>query len=135
MGDKTPEVVEDDVPIFEVTMAPGFATGLVMHAPGEQIRWEVPEGWNEKKNGKHYASHGPSVTFKCCNKAAEKLMADHKAKVAEKNKPRPTAQDEAAKAMQEQNLKLMSMFAEAQAEQRRTNERLADAIEAMSKKK
>lgn len=126
---------EKEVPLFEVVQAPGFATGLQLHPPGAQIPWEVPDGWNEKKWGRHFASYGPSLTFKALNPSAEKLMEQHKAMVAEKNKPRPTDSDKQIAAMKEMQLETMKMMLEAQAEQRRTNERLAEALEQLTKKK
>lgn len=129
------ETAQKENPIFEVVQAPGFATGLQLHPPGSQIEWVVPENWNEKKWGKHYASYGPSVTFKPINPAAEALMEKHKALVAEKNKPKPSEASLHLQAMQEMQDKLLTMMLEQQAEQRRTNERLAEALEALSKKK
>jgi hypothetical protein len=113
---------EKQVPIFRVAQAPGFATGMHMHPVGTEIAWEVPDGWDEKKWGKHYASYGPSVTFECVNPAAEKLMAAHKKNVAEKNKPVPTemqALQEQNRAQQAQLSQLMAQILEQNALMRR----------------
>lgn len=80
----TKTVEEREPPKFRVTQAPGFATGLQMHLPGEEIVWEVPEGWDEKKYGKHFSAYGPSVTFEPLNAAAEALQSDHKEKLKQR---------------------------------------------------
>lgn len=130
---------KDERPIFRVEQAPGFATGIKMYAPGEEIVWAVPEGWDEKKYGKHFASYGPSSTFTPLNTAAEKLMAEYKAKLAEMRKPKPTADDERAAKLEKLVLDMLAAQGEAQAEARRAQARheelMSQLIEAQTKKK
>lgn len=83
-------IQDDGVPVFRVTQAPGFMTGLYQHPVGSEIRWEKPDGWNEAKWGKHFSDFGPSMTFEPVNAAAKKRMAAHKEHVAKKNAPVPT---------------------------------------------
>ncbi len=80
----------EKAPWFRVTQAPGFATGRVMHVPGTMLEWSEPEGWDEKKYGKHYSKYGPSMTFEPLNKAAEDLLAKHKENVQKKFAPVPS---------------------------------------------
>lgn len=120
---------KDERPIFRVTQAPGFATGIKMYAPGEEIVWAVPEGWDEKKYGKHFASYGPSSTFTPLNAAAEKLMVEYKAKLAEMRKPKPTADDERAAKLEGLVLDLLKSQGEAQAESRRAQARHEELME------
>lgn len=114
-----------EVAVFRVTQAPGFMTGLVQHPVGAEIPWEVPDNWDTKKWGKHFAEYGPSTTFEPVNKAAEELMASHKAAVAKKNAPIPSdmalllAQNAA---QQEQTNKLVELLMAQNAELRRQND-------------
>jgi hypothetical protein len=115
-----------EVPKFRVTQAPGFATGLVMHEIGTEIEWVVPDDWDTKKNGKHFAAHGPSTTFDCLNDAAVKLMEEHKENVRKKNLPKPTADDDRFKKMEAMHIEMMSTMLEMQAENRRLREDAED---------
>jgi len=47
----------DERPIFRVVSGT-FATGVKLYAPGEEIVWAIPEGWDDKKYGKHFAAYG-----------------------------------------------------------------------------
>lgn len=126
-----------EVPVFRVTQAPGFMTGLVQHSVGAEIPWEVPDNWDAKKWGKHFAEYGPSTTFECVNKAAEELMASHKATVAKKNAPIPSdmalllAQN---KAQQDQIMQLLQTQMEANALMRRQLDAAEEATEKAKKK-
>lgn len=122
-------VVKDERPIFRVTQAPGFATGIKMYAPGEEIVWSVPEGWDAKKYGAHFASYGPSTTFEPVNPPAEKLLADHHAKLKELRKPKPTADDERAAKLEKMVLDMLNAQGEAQAEARRAQARHEELME------
>lgn len=121
--------METEIPKFKVG-AQHFATGLYLYPPESVIEWVVPEGWNEKKFGKHFASHGPSTSFECLNKAAEDLMAEHKKKVAELRRPKPTANDEHFAKMEAMHLQMMNAVLEGQAENRRLTARLLELQEA-----
>lgn len=121
--------VKDERPIFRVTQAPGFATGVKMYAPGEEIVWAVPEDWNVAKYGKHFASYGPSTTFEAMNPAAEKLAESHKQKIAEALKPKPTADDERAAKLEKLVLDMIATQGEAQAEARRAQARHEELME------
>lgn len=104
-----------ETPIFRVMQGPGFATGLVMHPVGTEILWEAPEGWDEKRNGKHFSAFGPSVTFECVNKAAEDLMATHKENVRKKMQPASSEVEELKKQnakLQDQLMQLMAGMSE-----------------------
>jgi hypothetical protein len=81
---------DDSVPVFKVTQAPGFMTGLMQYPVGSLVRWEKPDAWNAAKWGKHFAEYGPSTTFESMNPAAEKLMKKHKDAVAERARPVPS---------------------------------------------
>lgn len=127
-----------EVAVFRVTQAPGFMTGLVQHPVGSEIPWEEPEGWNEAKWGKHFSKFGPSTTFEPVNKAAEELMASHKATVAKKNAPIPS--DMALlltqnKAQQDQIMQLLQAQLEANALMRRQLDAAEQALEEKNKKK
>lgn len=124
-----------EIPKFRVTQAPGFASGLKFYQVGEEINWEVPDGWNDAKYGKHFAEYGPSTTFEPLNEAAKKLLKDHHAVLKEKNRPKPTADDERLAKVEEMNLKLLSSQLETQALLRRLLENQAEADEAKAKKK
>jgi len=121
----------DERPIFRVVSGP-FATGVKLYAPGEEIVWAVPEGWDEKKYGKHFAAYGPSLSFEPLNEAAVKRMEEHKKLVAEKNRPKPTADDERFKKMEAMHLEMMNAMLAMQAENRRLRE---DTEEKSGKKK
>lgn len=131
--------VKDERPIFRVTQAPGFATGVKMYSPGEEIVWAVPEEWNVQKYGRHFASYGPSTSFEAMNPAAEKLAQAHKIKIEELRKPKPTADDERAAKLEKLVLDLLAAQGEAQAEARRSQARyeelMEQLIEAQTKKK
>lgn len=126
---------EKETPRFQVTQAPGFATGLVMHLPGEEINWEVPPDWDTKKYGRHYASYGPSLSFLPLNPAAEKLMEEHRALIVSKNKPKPTVDDERFAKMEALHLQAMNSALETQALLRRMLENKEEAAEEAAKKK
>lgn len=128
------ETAQKEVPKFRVMQAPGFATGLQVHPVDSEIDWVVPEDWNEKRYGKHFASHGPSMSFLPLNKAAEDLMEDHKAKVAEMRKPKPTAGDERFAKLESMHLEMMQVVLALQAENRRLRED-AEEKEEKGKKK
>jgi hypothetical protein len=103
----TPAVDDNDpVPYFKIG-AQTFQTGMGAHGPDSIIPWAVPEGWDEKKWGKHYASYGPSVTWTPLNKAAKVLMDKRKANVAAELAPKlsPT---EVLMAQQAETLKLLA---------------------------
>src|SRR4051812_40468642 len=85
---ETIDYAKEKTPHFRIGNAGIFRTGLVSYGPGEVIEWKVPEGWNEKKYGKHFASYGPSISWEPLNPAAEKLMEEHKANVKKKNTPK-----------------------------------------------
>lgn len=121
------EVVIDERPVFKLTSP--FATGIKLYAPDEVIVWAVPEGWNEVKNGKHFAAFGPSTTFIPLNPPAEKLMAEHIARLKEINKPKPTADDERASKLEKLVLALLSEQGEAKAEARRAQARHEELME------
>lgn len=121
--------VKDERPIFRVKQAPGFATGIKMYAPDDEIVWEVPEGWDEKKYGKHFASYGPSTSFEAVNPPAEKLLEAHKAKIVELRKPKPTADDERAAKLEKLVLDMLAAQGEAQAEARRAQARHEELME------
>jgi len=87
------EVVKDERPIFRVAQQ-HFASGLKVYEKGDEIVWEVPPEWDAKKNGRHFASYGPSVTFEAVNKPAQKMLDAHKALLIEKNKPKPSIAEE-----------------------------------------
>lgn len=92
MSDKE-AVVLDERPIFEV-VSQHFASGLKTYEKGEQIVWAVPEGWDEKKYGKHFSVYGPSITFRPVNPPAEKLLKEHRKVIEDRNRPRPTVAEE-----------------------------------------
>lgn len=126
-------IQDDGVPVFRVTQAPGFMTGLTQHPVGAEIRWEKPEGWNEAKWGKHFSEYGPSMTFEPVNAAAKKRMAAHKEVVAKKNAPVPTemaAMIAHNKAQSDQIMELLKAQMEANALLRRQ----LDAAEQAKKK-
>jgi hypothetical protein len=123
------KVVLDERPIFRVQQAGGFATGLKKYEPGEDVVWEVPEGWNAARNGKHFASHGPSMTFLPMNPPAERIMEKHRKLVAERNRPKPTADDERAQKLEKLVLDLLNSQGEAQAESRRQAAQHAELME------
>lgn len=125
-------IQDDGVPVFRVTQAPGFMTGLTQHPVGAEIRWEKPDGWNEAKWGKHFSDFGPSMTFEPVNAAAKKRMASHKEHVAKKNAPVPTemaAMIAQNKAQQDQMNQLLTQILEQNALLRRQ----ADAVEQKKK--
>lgn len=132
-------IADDNVPVFRVTQAPGFMTGLTQHPVGSGIRWEKPEGWNEAKWGKHFSDFGPSMTFEPVNAAAKKRMATHKDHVAKKNAPVPTemaAMIAQNKAQSDQVMELLKAQMEANALLRRQlDAKDAEVEEAKSKKK
>jgi hypothetical protein len=133
MSKEQAQQAEEEVPLFEITQAPGFATGLVMHQPGEVIPWAVPEDWSEKRYGKHYAEYGPSITFLPRNKAAEDLMTKHKAKLAANAAAATRTPDSARfEKMEKMHLEVMSALMEQQAENRRLR---AQMDEVAAKKK
>lgn len=123
----TEKALVKENPIFRVTNPPGFATGLVMHPPGTEIEWVVPDDWDEKKYGKHYAAYGPSLTFQPMNAAAEALMEDHKALVKKKNTPKTAVDDERFAKLEAMHLQIMNSMLEQQAENRRLREQLGEA--------
>lgn len=125
---------QTEVPRFRVTTAPGFATGLHMYGPDEEIDWVEPEGWNEKKYGKHFSAYGPSLTFACVNKAAEDLMEKHKEKVKLANQPKPTRDDERFAKMEAMHIEMMTAMLEMQAENRRLREKSEEAEEKKGKR-
>lgn len=119
---------QDERPIFRVKSGP-FATGVKLYQPEEEIVWAVPEGWDEKKYGKHFAEYGPSLSFEPLNEAAVKRMADHKKLVAEKNLPKPTRDDERASKLEKLVLDMLNAQGEAQAEARRAQARHEELME------
>lgn len=126
--EKTDKIVDgvaenDPTPYFKIGAQP-FQTGLATHNPGDVIPWEVPKGWDEKKNGRHYASYGPSVTWTPLNKAASAIMASHKEKVRKATEPKPDPVALQMKAMQESFTKL----AEAQDRQAQVLEALLEKL-------
>lgn len=125
----------DERPIFKVTTAPGFATGLKMYAPDEEIVWAVPPEWDEAKYGKHFAAYGPSLTFLPVNEAAEKLMVEHKAKIAKALAPKPTKDDARFEKLEAMHLQMMNALLEQQAENRRLREKMEELGEEKGKKK
>lgn len=135
MTESKAEVVIDERPVFKVTQAGGFATGLKKYEPGELVVWEVPPGWNDKKYGKHFAHYGPSVTFEPVNPPAVDLMEKHKKMLVEKNRPKASEEALRAAKMEElltKQLEIQSKLAEAQLS---LNERLATLVEKLSGKK
>lgn len=118
----------DERPIFRVVSGT-FATGVKLYAPGEEIVWAIPEGWDDKKYGKHFAAYGPSLTFEPLNQAAEKRMEEHKKLVAEKNQPKPTRDDERAAKLEKLVLDMLNAQGEAQAEARRAQARHEELME------
>lgn len=126
-----------EVPVFRVTQAPGFMTGLVQHPVGAEVPWEVPDNWDTKKWGKHFAEYGPSTTFEPVNKAAEELMASHKVAVAKKNAPVPTemaAMIAQNKVQSDQIMELLRTQMEANALLRRQLDAAEEATEKAKKK-
>lgn len=99
-----------EVPRYRVTQAPGFFDGASMKAVGEEFAWEPPEGWNEAKNGPHYTKAGPSQSFQPMNPAAEKLQAEHRARIAKAAIPRGTEVDELKKVISKQNEQFMALM-------------------------
>lgn len=118
----------DERPIFRVTSGT-FATGVKLYQPGEEIVWAVPEGWDDRKYGKHFSAHGPSLSFEPMNAAAVKRMEEHKKVVAEKNQPKPTRDDERAAKLEKMVLDLLNAQGEAQAEARRAQARHDELME------
>lgn len=111
--EKNPQPVVDDddpTPYFKIG-AHRFASGVGMFEPGDVIPWQVPEHWNEKLNGKHYAAHGPSITWTPLNKAAKKLHEAQHAKVTKMNTPPPDPSVERMRKLEES----LGKMAEAQA--------------------
>lgn len=74
-------------PWFMVQQAPGFRTGLQFFQPGDPVEWVVPDGWNDKRYGKHFAAHHPSITFLPLNDKAEELMEKYKAHLSKRHAP------------------------------------------------
>lgn len=130
MSETKADVVIDERPVFKVTQAGGFATGLKRYEPGELVVWEVPPQWNEKRYGKHFAHYGPSLTFEAMNPPAAALLESHKKLVAEKNKPKPTADEIRAAKMEE----LLTKQLEVQAKQAEATTALLDRLTSMLEK-
>lgn len=87
MAETTIDYKKEKNPWFMVQQAPGFRTGLQFFQPGDPIEWVVPDGWNDHRYGKHFASHHPSITFLPLNEPAEDLMAQYKAHLKKRNAP------------------------------------------------
>lgn len=121
-------VIIDERPVFKVGPTP-FATGIKKYEPGELVVWAVPEGWDDTKYGKHWASYGPSTTFIPMNPPAKKVLADHIKLLAEKAKKPPTADDERAAKLEKLVLDLLASQGEAQAEARRAQARHEELME------
>jgi heme exporter protein D len=134
MSETKAEVVIDERPVFKVTQAGGFATGLKKYEPGELVVWEVPPGWNDKRYGKHFAHYGPSVTFEPMNLPAVDLMAKHKKLLEEKNRPKQTEEAVRAAKMEELLTKQLEIQAKSAEAQLALNERLTALLERLSKK-
>lgn len=116
-------------PKFRVTQAPGFATGLIMHPPDSEIEWVEPEGWDEKRWGKHWSKTGPSRSFVPLNPAAEKLMEEYKKEIERRSKPKATLDDERYAKMEKLVLDMLGAQGEAQAEARRAQARHEELME------
>lgn len=119
-------VIIDDRPVFKVVQAGGFATGVKKYEPGELVVWAEPEGWDEKRYGKHWSKYGPSLTFIPVNPPAERLMDEHRKVIADRNKPRPTVDDERFAKLEAMHTQVMSALLEQQAENRRLREKLEE---------
>lgn len=87
MAETTIDYKKEKNPWFMVQQAPGFRTGLQFFQPGDPIEWVVPDGWNDKRYGKHFAHHHPSITFLPLNEPAEDLMAQYKSHLAKRHAP------------------------------------------------
>lgn len=92
-----------EVPLYKVAQAPGFFDGSSIHEVGTVLTWETPEGWNVEKLGPHYTTSGPSQTFEPMNKAAEKLQAEHRARMAKAAIPQSSEVDDLKKIIARQN--------------------------------
>lgn len=136
MGEVQTDFSKEKEPYFRITTSPGFATGLVMHPPGSVIAWVIPDDWDAKKNGKHWAEFAPSITFEALNEPAEKLLAKQKAVVQGKVAQVSVLDTESAKrfaAMEQMQIKMMEENLKLQAAIRFLTENAAEKAE--SKKK
>lgn len=124
---KQPEVDPNDpVPYFRIG-SQSFHAGVATHNPGDIIPWVVPDEWKTARDGKHYASYGPSMTWGPLNKAAEKLMAAYKEEIAKRSRPKPDPQVERLARLEELQIKSL------EAQQAQTAALLA-LVEKMGKK-
>jgi hypothetical protein len=108
----------DPVPYFKIGPQT-FHSGIGSHEPDSIIPWEVPEGWNVERWGKHYASRPPSITWTPMNAAARKLFDAQVARVKMLTSPKPPPRDEkferlmeAHQKQAEQNAKLIELLTE-----------------------
>lgn len=130
MADEKKEVVKDERPIFRVAQQ-HFASGLKVYEKGEEIVWEVPPDWDTKKNGRHFASYGPSITFEAVNPPAQKMLDEHKKYLIEKNKPKASIAEE----MLAETRKTNEINQKLVAQNQKMLEMLVDLVEGLSKKK
>ena len=99
-----------DSPRFRVTQAPGFFDGTSLVPVGTEIAWEVPDGWDVKKNGPHFMSQGPSQSFEPLNAEAIELQEAHKARIDKAAQPSTSEVDELKKIISKQNDQFMQMM-------------------------